>query len=109
MKTLTRIFWICLFAVLLPITAQAASRAEVEQQFRTRLQTDLWPEARGLGVSTDRFNTAFQGITLNWKLPDLVPPGSAPPQRRAQSQAEFRAPSAYFKQANLQSQTRTGR
>ena len=98
-----------LLALYTPLHAKAASRAEVEAQFQSWLKNDLWPQARNLGVSQARFNSAFAGISLNWKLPDLVPPGSMPPPRQAQSQAEFRAPSAYFSESNLASQTRTGR
>jgi lytic murein transglycosylase len=43
----------------------------------------------------------MSGIKLNWKLPDLLPPGTKPPAMREQSQAEFRSPGAYFNQKRL--------
>ena len=48
-------------------------------------------------------------MTLNWDLPDLVPPGSAPPKRRDQSQAEFSSPGAYFSEKRLQNLAAAGR
>lgn len=99
-----------LLIVLMPVTASnAADRAKVAKQFKAWQQNDLWPEAKRLGVSKKTFKAAFAGVTLNWKLPDLVPPGSKPPKKRGQSQAEFRAPSAYFSEKNLRSQARSGK
>ncbi len=104
-----RFVLLCFVCLLLPTASHATMRSAVEEQFRAWLQTELWPEARDSGISASNFNTAFAGITLNWKLPDLVPPGTTPPPAQAQSQAEFRSPAAYFSEANLQSQTRRGR
>lgn len=94
---------------LVPSPSHAASKANVEKQYQKWLQDDLWPDAKKLGVSKKNFKRAFSGITLNWKLPDLVPPGTKPPKKQGQSQAEFRAPSAYFSEKNLQSQAASGR
>ncbi len=88
--------------------ALAASRGETEAQFRAWLAGELWPRARDRGVSARRFNQAFAGVRLQWDLPDLVPPGTQPPAKRAQSQAEFRAPAAYFNEANLRAQAARG-
>jgi len=83
--------------------AHAASKAEVEAMFRTWIDNDLWPAARKTGVSEKTFRAAMDGVTLNWDLPDLVPPGSKPKKEQAQSQAEFSAPGAYFSEKRLQS------
>jgi lytic murein transglycosylase len=50
----------------------------------------------------------LKGVTLNWDLPDLVPPGSAPKKEQAQSQAEFSSPGAYFSEKRLQGLAATG-
>lgn len=89
--------------------AAAVSRAAVEEQFRAWLAGDLWPQARRAGVSADTFNRAFAGVSLDWDLPDLVPPGTRPPERRRQSQAEFRSPGAYFSEQRLAGLASTGR
>ena len=78
------------------IPSAALDKQAVERQFQAWLKSDLWPEASGAGVSAARFNEAFAGVTLNWKLPDLVPPGEKPKPPKNQHQAEFGAPSRYF-------------
>ena len=100
------------FAALLLITvspALAASKADTEAQFRQWLQADLWPEAQKSGISQKAFKAAFGEVTLNWDLPDLVPPGTKPPGERKQSQAEFSSPGAYFSEKRLQGLAATGR
>ncbi|MCO5732898.1 lytic murein transglycosylase [Rhizobium sp. SSA_523] len=95
---------------LLPVPAFAApSKSEVEAQFRSWIERDLAPEARKAGVSDAVIESAFRGISLNWTLPDLVPPGTAPPKERDQSQAEFSSPGAYFSEQRLQGLAATGR
>ena len=89
--------------------AAAVSRSAVEAQFRTWLSASLWPDARGKGISPATFRKAFAGVSLDWSLPDLVPPGTRPPKRRVQSQAEFRAPGAYFPEAGLARLAAAGR
>jgi lytic murein transglycosylase len=59
-----------LLAVLLT-PMQAAVGAD---KFRTWLET-LWPQAQALGVSRATFDTAFRGLSPNYKLPDLIIPG----------------------------------
>ena len=85
-----------LLVLYLMVPAFAQDRAAVEKQFRNWLQEDLWPEARSQGVSPSTFKRAFDGVSINWKLPDLVMPGSTPKPSRPQAQAEFRSPGAYF-------------
>lgn len=84
-------------AVLLyTIVGFAASKPEIEAQFRTWLANDLWPEAKTLGVSKAVFDDAFSGVTLNFDLPDLVMPGEKPQTPKEQKQSEFGSPGKYF-------------
>ncbi|OCW56137.1 hypothetical protein AWJ14_12535 [Hoeflea olei] len=91
------------------LQAHAATKAGVEAQFRQWLDADLWPEAKRLGVSKSVFEQAFQGVSLDWDLPDLAPPGFPKPKKRAQSQAEFKSPGAYFSEKSLQGLAASGR
>jgi lytic murein transglycosylase len=77
----------------------AQDAGTLNAQFRQWLASDLWPEAARRGVSQADFNAAFSGVSLNLKLPDLVIPGQKKKVPREQHQAEFRAPSAYFREA----------
>ncbi|MGI9400163.1 MAG: lytic murein transglycosylase [Rhizobiaceae bacterium] len=77
-------------------SAQQVNKKRVEGQFKQWLAKDLYPKAAANGVSRQSFNKALSGVTINWKLPDLVPPGSSANKPRKQTQAEFRAPSRYF-------------
>ncbi|QFU09231.1 Membrane-bound lytic murein transglycosylase B precursor [Rhodobacteraceae bacterium THAF1] len=95
-----------LLALSLPAAAQ--NRAAIEGQFRTWLAQTVWPQARAKGVSQQTFNAAFQGVGLDWDLPDLVPPGTTPGPRR-QSQAEFGSPGKYFNRGSLDGATSVGR
>lgn len=79
------------------LAAGAAAAQSVETQFRNWLASDLWPEAQRRGISANTFNAAFADVSPNLKLPDLVLPGESKPRSDKQHQAEFRAPSAYFK------------
>lgn len=98
------LLWLCLAAV----PAAAQTRADVEAQFHGWLDTTVWPRAQGAGVSRDIFDAAFDGVSLNWDLPDLVPPGMAPvPQ--PQRQAEFGNPGAYFSRGSIDAATTVGR
>ena len=103
--------FVCLILIfiLLPFGVHAQDRVKVQRMFDKWINSSLWPQAKQDGISKPVFKRAFANISLQWKLPDLVPPGSKPPRKRAQSQAEFRGPSAYFSEKNLQSQARTGR
>ncbi|WP_254440667.1 lytic murein transglycosylase [Ruegeria sp. HKCCA6837] len=94
------------------MTSQAAlaqDRAEVERQFQTWLQEVVWPKARSKGVSRDTMQQAFSGVTLNWKLPDLVPPGQKAKTPKNQKQAEFGSPGRYFNSGSVQGTTSVGR
>lgn len=95
--------------ILLAGEAYAASRADVERQFQQWIATDLWQGAKKLGVSKKTLQTAFSGVTLNWKLPDLVPPGTKAKTPKKQRQAEFGSPGNYFSQKTLGSIAASGR
>ena len=102
-------FAAALFLSLLPAAAYSASRAEVEIQFQRWIADDLSAEAKQNGISDKTIAGAFKGVSLNWDLPDLVPPGSTPPPSQDQSQAEFSSPGAYFSEKRLQGLAATGR
>ncbi|MFD1744528.1 lytic murein transglycosylase [Rhizobium helianthi] len=87
----------------------APSKAEVENQFRNWLTKEIIPEAGQAGVSAQTAQRALNGISLKWDLPDLVPPGTAPPKAQDQSQAEFSSPGSYFSEQRLQGLAATGR
>lgn len=99
-----RLFLAALFlALIFPAAALArpANAAAVERQFRDWLETEIRPAAGKLGVKRGTFDAALGKVRINWKLPDLVPPGSKPQWPRKQSQAEFRSPAGYFAEKNL--------
>ncbi|MDZ7602876.1 MAG: lytic murein transglycosylase [Hoeflea sp.] len=102
-------FCLAAAAILAVQPSHAATKAGVETQFRQWLEADLWPEAKRAGVSKPVFDRAFSGVSLDWDLPDLAPPGFPKPKQRAQSQAEFREPGAYFSEKSLQGLAATGR
>ncbi|MFY2825387.1 lytic murein transglycosylase [Ruegeria sp. MALMAid1280] len=89
--------------------AYAQDRAAVERQFKAWLQDTVWPQAKAKGVSRKTMKRAFDGVTLNWKLPDLIPPGQAPQTPKQQKQAEFGSPGRYFNAGSVQGATATGR
>ncbi len=90
------------------VNPASAGKAEVEAKFQNWLTSDLWPEAKAAGISGGAFKRALKGVVLNWKLPDLVVPGTQPPKAVKQSQAEFSSPGAYFSQKRLATLTASG-
>ncbi len=100
---------LALTAIVSPLPASAQNRPDVERQFQQWITTDLGPEARKAGISDRTLRAAFDGIKLNWSLPDLLPPGSKPPKQQDQSQAEFSSPGAYFNENRLQTLGLAGR
>lgn len=106
--TLRTLFVILVFA-LLPLSAAAQDRSSVEQQFQAWLRNTVWPEAERKGVSQQTFDQAFDGVHLNWQLPDLVPPGSPAQTPKRQRQAEFGSPAKYFNRGSLDGATVQGR
>lgn len=99
---------LALLVMLSPLPAMAQDRAAVDRQFRTWLDDTIWPRARAAGVSRATHEAAFQGVSLMWDLPDLVPPGSNAPAPGPQRQGEFGSPAAYFAPATLAATTRDG-
>jgi lytic murein transglycosylase len=95
--------------ILTSLPAQALDRNAVERQFRAWLEQTVWPRARSKGVSRTTFETAFSGVTLNWDLPDLVPPGTRRDTPRAQRQAEFGSPGRYFSRGGVEGAVSVGR
>ncbi len=93
MRKLAHALCIALVAAVAPISAGAQ---DINAQFQTWLQNDLWPAARTRGVSDTTFNAAFAGVRPNIDLPDLVRPGQSADTPRVQHQAEFGAPANYF-------------
>jgi lytic murein transglycosylase len=60
----------------------------------------IWPDARAAEVSRATFDRAFQGVTPDMSLPDLLLPGKT--QRDVKGQAEFvRPPQDYLNKAQL--------
>lgn len=95
---------------LVTSTAIAAPpKAQIENQYRKWIEQELWPEAKAEGVSRAVFDQAFNGLTINWKLPDLVIPGEKPATPKAQKQAEFGAPARYFNAKTVGSVSRGGK
>ncbi|WP_319775475.1 lytic murein transglycosylase [Breoghania sp.] len=91
-------------------TAQAAvNKRAVEQTFRTWIEKDLWPKAASRKVSRATFRDATRSLRLQWKLPDLMPPGASKAAPRRQRQSEFRSPARYFSEGNLNTLVALGR
>ncbi len=89
--------------------AQSAYRQKVEAQFQRWLKTTAWPDAKRRGISHKTFTRATRGLKLNWKLPDLQPPGTSKKAPKKQRQSEFGSPSRYFNHKRLANQTAAGR
>ncbi len=104
-----RAFLSILLLVFAASNANAQDRAAVERQFQSWLNQTIWPQARAKGVSRDTMNRAFSGVTLNWDLPDLVPPGSKAKTPKKQKQAEFGSPGRYFNAGSVLGATSVGR
>ena len=105
-------------AILLPLLCALAlfagptpaqTRAETEALYRAWLADTIWPRAQRLGVSRETFDAAFAGVTLNWDLPDLVPPGQEAATPKVQRQAEFGTPAKYFSRGSIDGATSVGR
>lgn len=88
--------------------AQKTYRAGVEKNFRAWVKA-RWPDAKAQGIFRVTFNSALRGARLNWKLPNLRPPGLKPKKKAPSWQAEFRSPRPYFKQSYINSLVKTGR
>lgn len=99
----------CLCLLVSGHFAVAQNKGAVERQFQSWLQETVWPRARAKGVSRKTFTAAFDSVTLNWKLPDLVPPGTRATTPKRQAQAEFGSPGRYFNRGSVDGATSVGR
>ncbi|MFD1332094.1 lytic murein transglycosylase [Methylopila musalis] len=104
-RSLTKVaaVFLGLLTFVSPATAQefpAAQRPAVEASFQSWLRSAVLPAARKAGVGERAFDEAFAGVTLDWSLPDLAPPG-APKHQGPQRQPEFSDPARYVAEANL--------
>lgn len=97
------------FLLLALFIALPAFAQNIDDQFRSWLETDLWPDAKANGVSKQTFDAAFAGVTPNLKLPDLVLPGKKPETPKKQHQAEFGSPGNYFAEKTIGAVTSGGR
>ena len=101
-------------------TAHAATpvdyKKRVEQMFQEWIE-GLWPQAKAKGISRKTFDAAFKGVTLNWKLPEIVPPevdGKVPvkgkkPKQSHKQQPEFDTPGRYFRPKVVNHRVKKGR
>lgn len=104
-----RILFFSLGLILLSQPTLAQDRAAIERQFQSWLQETIWPMAEAEGVTRETMQAALSGVTLEWNLPDLVPPGSARKTPKVQKQAEFGSPGRYFNPGSVQGATSAGR
>lgn len=88
--------------------AQAVDKDAVERQFQSWLKSEVWPRAQAQGVSRAIFDAALGEVSLNWDLPELVPPGTTAQTPRVQRQAEFGVPAKYFNRNGLDGATEVG-
>jgi lytic murein transglycosylase len=89
--------------------AAAVDRREVERRFQAWLSEDVWPEAKGHGITRAVFDAALKGTTLDWSLPELEPPGAPVGSGLKQWQAEFTSPGAYFDESRISALVAEGR
>jgi len=94
---------------LASISAHALNKPKIERQFQSWLRSDIWPLAKKQGVSRKIFNAGFKGLSINWKLPDLRPPGSSKLAAKKYSQAEFKSPGRYLSEKRLNPLVTLGR
>lgn len=86
-------------ALVIAVWLLAVAPARANQEF-AEFVGGVWPEARAAGVSRATFDRAFEGVTPDLSLPDLVLPGRS--QREVKGQAEFvRPPQDYLNRTQL--------
>ena len=79
----------------------ATGREQAEAGFAAWREA-LWADAKAAGVSRRTFDAALGGVSLDWSLPDLVPPGgAAAADAKPTRQAEFGSPGRYLSPKNL--------
>ncbi|MDM7849710.1 lytic murein transglycosylase [Pseudochrobactrum kiredjianiae] len=90
-------------------TYSAALQSKTNAAFQQWLQNDLWSQAQQRGISRSVFDQSLSGVQLNWKLPDLVPPGTKPQTPKQQTQSEFGSPGNYFRKGTVDSVVSNGK
>ena len=108
-RTILAVATMVVASLAIPAAEAAVNKAATERAFQAWLANEIWPEAQAAGVSRKTFEAALGGVTLDWDLPELAPPGAPPPPHKTEVQAEFRSPGAYFDQNNLNAQVAAGR
>ena len=107
-RATTRIMAALFLCVSAPFAAEAAvDRPKVEADFKLWIERELKPAATKSGVTAATFENAMAGVTLDWTLPDLAPPG-APKLEGPQRQAEFSDPAKYVAEPNFAALTAEG-
>jgi lytic murein transglycosylase len=81
--------------------ASAASKDAINTQFRSWIESTLWPQAQTEGISRATFDSALGAVSVNLDLPDLVLPGQKPKPPKNQHQAEFSSPEKYFNEKTI--------
>jgi lytic murein transglycosylase len=105
---LTRAFAACVLLLANPALA-AVDKPAAERAFQAWLKSDIWPAAKSAGVSRATFDAAFNGVTLDWSLPELTPPGAPQHLPPSDTQAEFGSPRTYFNESRLNNEVQHGR
>lgn len=101
---------LCLALWLAPVPAwSAVDKPRTDAAFRDWIARELWPQAKARGVARGTFDAAFAGLSLDWRLPDLLPPGAPDVAPKDHRQAEFRSPARYFSENNLNALVARGR
>jgi lytic murein transglycosylase len=96
-----RLVLLFVLSLFLAVPTFAASKEAINKQFRTWLESALWPQAQGEGISRATFDSALASVSVNLDLPDLVLPGQKPKPPKNQHQAEFQSPANYFNEKSI--------
>ncbi len=104
-----RVIAILFLSLFLSGSALAASKEAVNKQFRTWIESSLWPQAQDEGISRTTFDSALTDVSVNLDLPDLVMPGEKPKPPKNQHQAEFSSPASYFSEKTISGLVSGGR
>jgi lytic murein transglycosylase len=107
-RRLAAIAVFCLLPVAAVFPATAQDRPRLEREFAAWLAGPAWESARKAGVSRTTFDKTISGLSLDWSLPDLRPPG-APVKKAPTRQAEFSSPGRYFSEKNIATLAALGR
>jgi lytic murein transglycosylase len=99
---------IAALACLTGAVMAAPDRAVIEHQFQSWLTTDVWSDAKAAKVSRATFDRAVAGLSLDWTLPELEPPGAPVKPPAVEWQAEFGSPGAYFDEGRLSALAQAG-